>query len=59
MYTNYFTNNGNSYTVQTCKKRLADGNNKNFTIQSDFVKPFTKIMKLETGVERSYTQQDK
>ncbi|MEP7230125.1 MAG: TonB-dependent receptor [Ginsengibacter sp.] len=47
---NYFL--GNSSTVENTElqKTLGGGTDKNFVIQSDFVKPLSKLTKLETGV---------
>lgn len=46
--TNYY--NGNSSLLKTgYEKVTGDGSDKNFVIQSDFVLPFMKTYKLETG----------
>lgn len=47
--TNYFNNSG-VVTNTELQKAVGSGNDKNFVIQSDYVKPFTKLTKLETGV---------
>jgi ferric enterobactin receptor len=47
--TNYFNNSG-AVTYTELQKAIGSGNDKNFVIQSDYVMPFTKLTKLETGV---------
>lgn len=47
--TNYFTGTG-SLLNTGYEKVLGNGSDKNFVIQSDFVLPFSKTYKLETGV---------
>ena len=47
--TNYFNSNG-TLSKTGYEKVLGDGSDKNYVIQSDFVLPFAKTYKLETGV---------
>ncbi len=47
---NYFSGNSNTVTSTELQKTLGGGTDKNFVIQSDFVKPLSKLTKLETGV---------
>lgn len=48
--TDYYTQKGGILTHNQLQKVLGDGTNKNITIQSDYVKPFTATTKLEAGV---------
>ncbi len=48
--TNYFDNNNESITGTSLQKTLGSGSDNNYVIQSDYVKPFSKLTKLETGV---------
>lgn len=47
--TNYFDGSGNT-TGSMVQKNISDGKNKFFTIQTDYVKPFSEKTKLETGL---------
>ena len=47
--TNYLSNSG-TVTNTELQKAIGSGSDKNFVIQSDYVLPFSKITKLETGV---------
>ncbi|MDQ6889977.1 MAG: outer membrane beta-barrel family protein, partial [Bacteroidota bacterium] len=47
---NYFAGNSNSIASTELQKTIGSGTDKNFVIQSDFVKPLSKLTKLETGV---------
>jgi ferric enterobactin receptor len=48
---NYFAGNTGSISNTELQKVIGGGTDKNYVIQSDFVKPFTKITKLEAGVK--------
>ena len=48
--TNYYGYNNNTITNTELQKAIGSGSDKNFVIQSDYVKPFSKLTKLETGV---------
>jgi ferric enterobactin receptor len=48
---NYFTGNGSNITNTQLQKTIGGGTDKNFVIQSDFVKPLSKLTKFETGVK--------
>ena len=48
--TDYYLGNSGTIVNNELQKTLSDGSDKNFVIQSDFVKPFSKLTKLETGV---------
>ncbi|MDP4283419.1 MAG: TonB-dependent receptor [Bacteroidota bacterium] len=50
---NYFLDNSSSIDSSELQKVIGGGTDKNFVIQSDFVKPFNKLTKLETGVKAS------
>lgn len=47
---NYFSDNNSTVSNIELQKTIGGGKDKNFVIQSDFVKPFGKSTKLETGV---------
>ncbi|MEO6290790.1 MAG: outer membrane beta-barrel protein [Ginsengibacter sp.] len=47
---NYFSGSGSTVSNTELQKTIGGGTDKNFVIQSDFVKPLSKITKLETGV---------
>ncbi len=49
--TQYFANNSGITTASDIQKATGFGTDKNIVIQSDFVLPFSKISKLETGVK--------
>ena len=48
---NYFTGNSSNITNTQLQKTIGGGTDKNFVIQSDFVKPLSKLTKFETGVK--------
>ena len=48
--TNYYGFNSSTITKTELQKAIGSGSDKNFVIQSDYVKPFSKLTKLETGV---------
>jgi len=48
---NYFTGSSGSINNTELQKTIGGGSDKNYVIQSDFVKPFNKITKLEAGVK--------
>ncbi len=48
--TNYYGFNSSTITNTELQKAIGNGNDKNFVIQSDYVKPFSKVTKLETGI---------
>ncbi len=47
---NYFSGNSSTVSSTELQKTIGGGKDKNFVMQSDFVKPFGKSTKLETGV---------
>ncbi len=47
---NYFFGNSSTISNTELQKAIGGGKDQNFVIQSDFVKPFSKLTKLETGV---------
>lgn len=47
---NYFSGNSSTISNTELQKTIGGGRDKNFVIQSDYVKPFGKLIKLETGV---------
>jgi ferric enterobactin receptor len=52
--TNYYENGlGSAIGSTTLQQVLGQGNNQFMTIQSDYVKPFSAVTKLETGVRAS------
>ena len=55
--TNYFARN-NNVTNTELQKAIGSGNNKNFVIQADFVKPLSKLTKLETGVRAAISHRN-
>ena len=48
---NYFTGNSSNITNTQLQKTIGGGTDKNYVIQSDFVKPLSKLTKFETGVK--------
>ena len=48
--TNNLDNTSKNITSTHLQKAIGSGSDKNFVIQSDYVKPLSKITKLETGV---------
>ncbi|MEO5999150.1 MAG: outer membrane beta-barrel protein [Chitinophagaceae bacterium] len=51
--TNYFANNSSTITGNELQKVLGDGNDKNITLQTDYVKPLSAKTKLEAGLRAS------
>lgn len=51
--TSYLNNNGSTAKGAELQKVLGDGNNKNFTLQTDYVKPLTAKTKIEAGLRAS------
>ena len=47
---NYFERNSNNISSAELQNNIGTGKDKNIVIQSDFVKPFGKITKFETGI---------
>ncbi len=50
LYTTNLYDKTGSYTGTEYEKQLSDGTNRFFTIQTDYVNPFTKTTKLEAGL---------
>lgn len=48
---NYFTGSSSNITNTQLQKTIGGGTDKNYVIQSDFVKPLSKLTKFETGVK--------
>jgi ferric enterobactin receptor len=48
--TNYYGYNSSDITKTELQKAIGSGSDKNFVIQSDYVKPLSKLTKIETGV---------
>jgi len=51
--TNYYLNNSGTVTGKELQKVLGDGNDKNWTLQTDYVKPLSMKTKLEAGIRAS------
>ncbi|MEO6229447.1 MAG: TonB-dependent receptor [Ferruginibacter sp.] len=47
---NYYAGNSSTINNTELQNTIGSGSDKNYTIQSDFVKPFSKTTKIETGV---------
>lgn len=50
LYTNNNFDENHNYTYTNAQQQLSSGNNKFFTIQTDYVNPITKTTKLEAGL---------
>lgn len=54
--TNYYGTNNTSITNTDLQKVIGGGSDKNYTFQSDYVKPLSKLTKLEAGVRTAIRQ---
>ena len=56
--TNYYGTNNNSIINTDLQKVIGGGSDKNYTFQSDYVKPLSKLTKLEAGVRAAIRQRE-
>lgn len=58
LYTTQYYGSGNIIDSTGLQKTIGGGNSNNYTFQSDYVKPFGKLTKLETGIRAAIRNRD-